>query len=108
MNSVDEARLKRLEISITEPWRDIISGCRTIGQILDIGDGQQRWRLLQLTFEAKSPNLTFSLDENPSAITMEFGPIRAEPRNLLWNWKYPNDRQLGNSLSPTTSFSDIN
>ena len=62
----------------------------------------------QLTFEAKSLNLTFSLDEIPSAITMEFGPSRAEPRNLQWNWKYPHDCQLGNSLSPTTSFSDIN
>ena len=35
MNLVDETRLKRLGISITEPWRDIISGYRAISRVLD-------------------------------------------------------------------------
>ena len=38
MNPVDEARLRRLGISITEPWGDIISGYRAMGRILDGGD----------------------------------------------------------------------
>ena len=38
MNPVDEARLRRLGISITEPWGEIISGYRAMGRILDRGD----------------------------------------------------------------------
>ena len=38
MNLVDEVKFKRLGISITEPWGDIISSYRAIGQILDRED----------------------------------------------------------------------
>ena len=38
MNPVDEVRLRRLGISITEQWGDIISGYRAMDQILDRGD----------------------------------------------------------------------
>ena len=38
MNPVDETRLRRLGISITESWGDIISGYKAMSQILDRGD----------------------------------------------------------------------
>ena len=38
MNPVDEVRLRHLKSLITEPWGDIISSYRAMGQILDGGD----------------------------------------------------------------------
>ena len=35
MNPLDDAKLRYQGISIMEPWEDIISGFRAMGQILD-------------------------------------------------------------------------